>query len=156
MKKLILDNNTYNKIENYVKEYMLDTKVRSVFIINTAGQVLYQRGIKKSDHFIQSIGALTAGIFNATTSLAKLLGDNYFLNLFQEGKRLAFYYSIMENDYIFLALYDKSAIIGVVNALTKKIVKNIESLMSEEENTKLSPSEEFKEELEDLIDNLFE
>ena len=157
MKKLILNKETYYKIEAYVREYMLDTKVRSVFILNTAGLVLFQQGIKKNDHFIQSIGALTAGIFNATSSLAKLLGDDYFLTMFQEGKQLSFFYSIMENDYIFLTLYDKNAIIGVVNAMTKKIVKNIESLMIEEETTETSvASKEFKEELEDLIDNLFE
>jgi len=78
MKKLILNEETVKQLDRIVRLYITDTNVRAVFIINTAGQVMFHRGMTKSDYFVQSIGALASGIFNATNGLAKLLGSKYF------------------------------------------------------------------------------
>lgn len=158
MKKLILIPDIINKLEEAVNDYMAATRVRAVVIINTAGQMIYKTGIKRSDSFMQSFGALSAGIFNATVSIAHLIGDDYFENILQEGKRINLYYSAVNSEIIIITAYNKNAIIGVINVMNKKLRKNILNLMTEDDTKiekQVSFDNEYKDEVEDLLDNMF-
>ncbi len=156
MKQLILTQNTLKKLEDAVKDYMIDTKVRAVIVINTAGQVLFKRGMMKSDNFIQSLGALSAGIFNATISIAKLLGDRYFDNVSQEGKKINLFYNAVNEDTIILSVYDSNAIIGVIQVMSKQLSAKVLSLMEDEVKRKSGEfDDEYKDEVENLLDNMF-
>ena len=135
---------------------MIDTKVRAVIVINTAGQVLFKRGMMKSDNFIQSLGALSAGIFNATISIAKLLGDRYFDNVSQEGKKINLFYNAVNEDTIILSVYDSNAIIGVIQVMSKQLSAKVLSLMEDEVKRKSGEfDDEYKDEVENLLDNMF-
>ncbi|MDY6787910.1 MAG: roadblock/LC7 domain-containing protein [candidate division WOR-3 bacterium] len=156
MKSLILTPETLRVLEDSVNEYMVETRVKAVLIINTAGQVLFKRGLAKSDNFVQSVGALSAGIFNATVGLAKLLGDDYFDNIFQEGKRYSLFYSSLNKNTLLLAVYDRTALIGVIRVMTKKLTVRIGKLMMDEEESASSEFDsDYKDEVENLIDNMF-
>lgn len=163
MRELRLTSEIIHSLDMAVREYIIDTKVRSVFIINTAGQVLYQRGISKNDHFIQSIGALTAGIFNATGAIAKLIAEDYFNVIFQEGSRYSLFYFAINNDNIFLAFYDKQTIIGIIRVMTEKLAEFIDTLLIEPEVEDevihhVDDSvfdEDYKHSLENIIDDMF-
>lgn len=157
MKQLILTPETLKSLEDIVKDYMMETRVKAVLIINTAGQVVFRRGIVKSDNFIQSLGALTAGIFNATISIAKLLGDRYFDSVSQEGSRINIFYSALNSETIMISLYDSTAIIGVIQVMSKKLKGSIISLMEDEGDKQESGfDDEYKNEVENLIDNMFD
>lgn len=134
---------------------MTDSGVSSVFIINTAGQMLYHRGIAKSDYMLQSIGALEAGIFNATKGIAKLLNEEYFTSAFQEGKTFSFYYHAVTEDIILVSIYGKNSIIGVVQVASKKTSDEILSLMRDKEESPMEMGEEFKAEVESMLDDMF-
>ncbi len=158
MKQLVLVPDIINKLEEAVDDYMAATRVRAVIIINTAGQMIFRSGIKRSDSFMQSFGALSAGIFNATVSLAQLLGDDYFENILQEGKRINLYYSAVNSEIIILTVYNKNAIIGVINVMNKKLKKNILDLMTEDNmgaKRVASFDSEYKDGVESLLDNMF-
>ncbi len=158
MKQLILIPDIINKLEEAVNDYMITTRVRAVIIINTAGQLIFKTGIKKSDNFMQSFSALSAGIFNATVSIAKLIGDDYFENILQEGKRINLYYSAVNNEIIIITAYNQNAIIGVINVMNKKLKKNILDLMTEDDikiKKQVSFDNEYKDEVENLLDNMF-
>lgn len=157
MKQLILTPETLKSLEDTVKDYMIQTRVRAVLIINTAGQVVFRRGIIKSDNFIQSLGALTAGIFNATISIAKLLGDRYFDSLSQEGSRIRIFYTALNEETIMISLYDTNAIIGEIKVMSERARESILGLMEEESDKKESSfDDEYKNEVENLIDNMFD
>ncbi len=158
MKQLILIPDIINKLEEAVNDYMIATRVRAVVIINTAGQMIFKTGIKKSDNFMQSFGALSAGIFNATVSIAQLIGDDYFENILQEGKRINLYYSAVNSDIIIITAYNQNAIIGVINVMNKKLKKSILDLMTEDDvkiKKPVSFDNEYKDEVENLLDNMF-
>jgi len=156
MKKLILNEETVKQLDRIVRLYITDTNVRAVFIINTAGQVMFHRGMTKSDYFVQSIGALASGIFNATNGLAKLLGSKYFNAAFQEGKKFSFYYYAIDIDTILLSFYDNTSMIGVIQVMAKKAAESIYNLMSDEKQDNGDViTGEFKDTLEGLIDNMF-
>lgn len=161
MRELKLTSGIIHSLDIAIKEYIIDTKVRSVFIINTSGQVLYQRGISKNDHFIQSIGALTAGIFNATGGLAKLLGEEYFNLIFQEGSKYSLFYFAINHENIFLAFYDKQTIIGIIRVMTEKLAEFIDTMLVEPDIEEPEPvdesvfDEDYKHSLENMIDDMF-
>lgn len=156
MKKLILNDETVRQLDRIVRQYITDTNVRAVFIINTAGQVMYHKGMTKSDYFVQSIGALAAGIFNATNGLAKLLGGKYFNAAFQEGKKFSFYYYAIDFDTIILSFYDTSSMIGVIQVMAKKAAESIYGVMTDEDSGEDKViTGEFKDTLEGLIDDMF-
>jgi len=156
MKYLVLNISTVKKLEKLIRNYMNISGVSSVFIVNTAGQMLFHRGMTKSDYFLQSIGALGSGIFNATKSLAKLLKEDYFTSAFQEGKSYSFYYFAVTEDIILISIYGKNTIVGVVQVTSKKAANDILKIMSEKKEEKLATiGEDFKAEVETLIDNMF-
>lgn len=156
MKKLILNDETVRQLDRIVRQYITDTNVRAVFIINTAGQVMFHRGMTKSDYFVQSIGALAAGIFNATNGLAKLLGGKYFNAAFQEGKKFSFYYYAIDIDTIILSFYDNTSMIGVIQVMAKKAAESIFGIMTEDSASNENIiTGEFKDTLDGLIDDMF-
>ncbi len=155
MKKLVLDEPTVRDVERLLKIFIQDTKVLNVIIVNTSGQVLFQTGMKKDNYFTQSLGALCSGIYNATKSIAKLVKEDYFFTLFQEGKKFSFFYFAINDDLIIVSLFSKDTIIGVVQTLTKKLSENIIKLMKEESEEKMTFDSEFKDEIDNIIDNIF-
>ncbi|HAV92178.1 TPA: hypothetical protein DCW38_03240 [candidate division WOR-3 bacterium] len=155
MKRLVLDNSSVKNLEKIIRDYMIESGVSSVFLVNTAGHVLFHRGISKSDYFLQSIGALGAGIFNATRAIAKLIKEDYFKSAFQEGKSYSFYYYAVTEDLILISIYGKNAIIGVVQVSSKKTADGILALMTEKKEDTLKIGDGFKEEVESLIDDMF-
>lgn len=155
MKRLVLDNSSVKSLEKIIRDYMIESGVSSVFLVNTAGHVLFHRGISKSDYFLQSIGALGAGIFNATRAIAKLIKEDYFKSAFQEGKSYSFYYYAVTEDLILISIYGKNTIIGVVQVSSKKAGEEILTLMTEKKEDTLKIGDGFKEEVESLIDDMF-
>ncbi|MGE3063002.1 MAG: roadblock/LC7 domain-containing protein [bacterium] len=155
MKHLVLDNPTIKNLDRIVRDYMVDSGVSSVFIVNTAGQMLYHRGMAKSDYMLQSIGALEAGIFNATKGMAKLIHEDYFTSAFQQGRTFSFYYYAITDDIILISIYGKSSIIGVVQVSSKNAANSILSLMKEKADERLSIGDDFKAEVESMLDDMF-
>ncbi|MEO0288767.1 MAG: roadblock/LC7 domain-containing protein [candidate division WOR-3 bacterium] len=155
MKKLVLDEPTVRDVERFLKTFIQDTKVLNVLIINSAGQVLFQMGMKKDNYYTQSLGALCAGIFNATKSIAKLVREDYFFTLFQEGKKFSFFYLAVNDEIIIVSLFSKDTIIGVVQTMMKKLSENIVKLMKEEGEEKITFDRDFKNQVDNIIDNLF-
>jgi len=155
MKQLVLDGSTIKSLDRIARDYMSESGVSSVFLVNTAGQMLYHRGIAKSDYMIQSIGALEAGIFNATKGMAKLLKQEYFTSAFQEGKTFSLYYFAVTEELILVSIYGRNSIIGVVQVSSKKTADAILSLLKESVDEGVSVGEEFKAEVEALLDDMF-
>ncbi len=154
MKKLVLDEITVKNVERLLRAFTIETRVTSVLVINTSGQILFQNGQKNDDYFNQSIGALCSGIFNATRSIAKLLKEDYFLTLFQEGKKYSFFYYAITDDLILISIFTKNAIIGVIQVMSQKVCQNILSLMKEEEEN-ITFDAQFKNEIENILNDIF-
>ncbi|HAF07593.1 MAG: roadblock/LC7 domain-containing protein [bacterium] len=155
MKKLVLDEPTVKNVERLLKLFIQDTKVLNVLILNTSGQVLFQMGMKKDNYFSQSLGALCSGIYNATKSIAKLVKEDHFFTLFQEGKKFVFFYFAINDELIIVSFFSKNTLIGVVQTLTKKLSEDIVKLMKEESERQITFDKEFKEEIDNIIDNIF-
>lgn len=155
MKKLVLDEPTVKDVERLLKLFIQDTKVLNVLILNTSGQVLFQMGMKKDNYFSQSLGALCSGIYNATKSIAKLVKEDHFFTLFQEGKKFVFFYFAINDELIIVSFFSKNTLIGVVQTLTKKLSEDIVKLMKEESERQITFDKEFKEEIDNIIDNIF-
>ena len=69
---------------------------------------------------ITSLGSLVAGTTAATSSLAKLLGEDEFPVHFHEGKRDHLHISLVDEEHILAVIFDNRSSLGLIRLRVKK------------------------------------
>jgi len=76
-----------DRIEDILKQDLINNGVRCVFLIDMAGNIIANLDNGEKQHDIYSLAALAAGNFGAVSAMAKIIGENEFSLLFHKGKK---------------------------------------------------------------------
>ncbi len=129
---------------------------KSIFLLDKNGQIIVALGeIATVD--TTSLASLVAGTTAATSSLAKLLGEEEFPVHFHEGKRDNLHISLVDAEHILAVIFDQRSSLGLVRLRVKKASEHLVEVF--EQLTKKQAEDQggnvFSEITDEDIDNLF-
>lgn len=133
-----------------------DALARTIFLIDQNGQILVATGdLEGIDQ--TSFASLLAGTTAATSSLAKLLGEEEFPVHFHEGSSNNLHISLVGEEHILAVVFDQRSSLGLVRLRVKKATTSLlEVFVSVEHRQSDSPENDvFSEITDEDIENLF-
>lgn len=129
---------------------------KAIFLLDKNGQILVASG-ETSNIDVTSLASLVAGTTAATSSLAKLLGEDEFPVHFHEGVRDNLHISLVAEDYILTLIFDQRSSLGLVRLRVKRATQRLcevfEDLAARQESE--DTENVFGEITDDDIDSLF-
>lgn len=133
-----------------------DALARAIFLLDRNGQIVATAGdVEKID--TTSLASLIAGTTAATSSLAKLLGEEEFPVHFHEGHRDNLHISLVGEEHILTVVFDHNSSLGLVRLRVKKATASlIEVLEAVAQNQGTAAENDvFSEITDEDIENLF-
>ncbi len=110
--------------------FCTQTNTTWAILITSSGHLIVQRGFVRPFDVL-TIAALTSNIFNSTMELARLIGEEKFRELFQEGTSSSIYYISVDANYLLVSMFDDRTLPGVVKVASEEFSKAVKNIISE-------------------------
>lgn len=154
---VIIKEEQFERIKQVLERLCAEAAARVVFLVDRDGQPIAFHG-EIGDMDTTSFSSLAAGNVAATSSMAKLIGEDQFPSVVHEGERESIFISVIGRSLLVVVFDDRSTL-GLVKLRTKKATFTVASILEEvardSANLSLDESSFFAEITDDDIDSLF-
>lgn len=127
-------------------------------VIDRAGQMLAWES-ESARPELMHLGALLAATYASTQEMARLLNEDGFRTLFQEGLREKIFTETVQDQWLLAVIFDQHAQIGLVKVLSKRattVLSNILDLVKQRNAMGANPKlQQVRKATADTIDLLF-
>ncbi|MDQ6787189.1 MAG: roadblock/LC7 domain-containing protein [Acidobacteriota bacterium] len=154
---IVIHENQFHKIKTVLARLCVECAARAVFLVDRDGQPITFHG-DIGDMDTTSFSSLAAGNVAATTSMAKLIGEDVFPAVVHEGERESIFISVIGRSLL-VVVFDERSTLGLVKLRTKKASYEIstifDEIMRDSEKQRVDQNSFFSEITDDDIDSLF-
>jgi predicted regulator of Ras-like GTPase activity (Roadblock/LC7/MglB family) len=154
--RIVIFEEEQKQLEELCVRLMRDSLAKAIFLLDRNGQIIVAIGdISGID--TTSLASLVAGTTAATSSLAKLLGEEEFPVHFHEGKRDNLHISLVDSEHILTIVFDQRSSLGLVRLRVKKASERLVEVFKvlSEKQSREANSNVFNEITDEDIDNFF-
>lgn len=152
----ILQEHQFQKLKNVLARLCVECAARCVFLVDRDGQPIAFHG-DIGDMDTTSFASLAAGNVAATSSMAKLIGEDTFPSVFHEGEHDSIFISVIGRSLL-VVVFDGRSTLSLVKIRTKRgsfdVAAILEEVASESAQYRMNNSF-FAEVTEEDIDSLF-
>ncbi|MDQ3636008.1 MAG: roadblock/LC7 domain-containing protein [Acidobacteriota bacterium] len=154
---VIIKEHHFYKIKSLLARLCVEAAARVVFLVDRDGHPIAFHGeIGGMD--TTSFSSLAAGNVAATTSMAKLIGEDVFPSVVHEGERESIFISVIGRSLL-VVVFDGRSTLGLVKLRTKKasheVAAVLDEIAHESANRTLEDTTFFAEITDEDIDSLF-
>ncbi|HLM60931.1 MAG TPA: roadblock/LC7 domain-containing protein, partial [Pyrinomonadaceae bacterium] len=155
---IIIHEQQFQRIKNVLARLCVECAARVVFLVDRDGQpIAFQGDIGDMD--TTSFSSLAAGNVAATTSMARLIGEDVFPAVVHEGERESIFISVIGRSLL-VVVFDERSTLGLVKLRTKRasheVAAILEDVARDSANHRLNNQNTFFAEITDEdIDSLF-
>ncbi len=154
---IIIHEHQFQRLKTVLVRLCIESAARVVFLIDRDGQPIAVHG-DLGDMDTTSFASLAAGNVAATSSMAKLIGEESFPTLAHEGESESIFISIIGRSLL-VVVFDGNSTLGLVKLRTKKasydVAEILDDIVSSSEKQVLEQNSFFNEISDDEIDSLF-
>lgn len=153
----ILQEQQFQRLKNVLARLCVECAARVVFLVDRDGQTIAFHG-DIGDMDTTSFSSLAAGNVAATTSMAKLIGEEVFPAVVHEGERESIFISVIGRSLL-VVVFDERSTLGLVKLRTKRASHEVAAVLEEAARTsassRLDNNSFFAEITDEDIDSLF-
>lgn len=154
---IVIHEHQFHKIKTILARLCVECAARVVFLVDRDGQPIAFHG-EIGDMDTTSFSSLAAGNVAATTSMAKLIGEDVFPAVVHEGERESIFISVIGRSLL-VVVFDERSTLGLVKLRTKKASYEVATIFDEiaidSEKQRLDEHSFFAEITDEDIDSLF-
>jgi len=154
---VIINELNFQKIQSLLQKLCVESAARVVLLVDRDGQPIACHG-DVGDMDTTSFSSLAAGNIAATSSMARLIGEEEFPAVVHEGERESIFISVIGRSLL-AVVFDRRSTLGLVKLRTKKasfsVAKILEEIARDSADQTLNETSFFAEVTEDDIDSLF-
>jgi predicted regulator of Ras-like GTPase activity (Roadblock/LC7/MglB family) len=108
----ILDQQQLVDIEEALQQELIGNGVSCAILIDTAGNTIADKNDGKNTYDIYAFAALAAGNYATVDSMAKLVGEEDFSQLYHKGQQMSIHFSRMVDEYLLITVFDNDLALG--------------------------------------------
>jgi predicted regulator of Ras-like GTPase activity (Roadblock/LC7/MglB family) len=154
---VVIHEHQFSKLKSVLARVCVECAARVVFLVDRDGHPIAFHG-DIADMDTTSFSSLAAGNVAATTSMAKLIGEDVFPSVVHEGEHESIFISVIGRSLL-VVVFDERSTIGLVKIRTKKASYEVAAILTEiaqdSETQRQSENSFFAEITDDDIDSLF-
>jgi predicted regulator of Ras-like GTPase activity (Roadblock/LC7/MglB family) len=153
----IIQEQQFQRIKTVLARLCVESAARVVFLVDRDGQPIAFHG-DIGDMDTTSFSSLAAGNVAATTSMAKLIGEDVFPAVVHEGEHESIYICVIGRSLLVVVFNERSTL-GLVKLRAKRASHEVAALIDEmvqhSEQNKAQSNAFFAEITDEDIDSLF-
>ena len=153
----IIQEQQFQRIKTVLARLCVESAARVVFLVDRDGQPIAFHG-DIGDMDTTSFSSLAAGNVAATSSMAKLIGEDVFPAVVHEGEHESIYICVIGRSLLVVVFNERSTL-GLVKLRAKRasheVAALIDEMIRESENHKAQSNAFFAEITDEDIDSLF-
>ena len=157
LKPFIIHEQQFQRIKSVLARLCVEAIARVVLLIDRDGQPIAFHG-DIGDMDTTSFASLAAGNVAATSSMAKLIGENSFPTLSHEGEKESIYICVIGRALL-VAVFDERSTLGLVKLRAKRasheLANVLEEILRSSESNRIEENNFFAEITDEDIDSLF-
>jgi predicted regulator of Ras-like GTPase activity (Roadblock/LC7/MglB family) len=154
---IIIYEHQFQRLKSVLARLCVECAARVVFLVDRDGQPIAFHG-DIGDMDTTSFSSLAAGNVAATTSMARLIGEDVFPAVVHEGERESIFISVIGRSLL-VVVFDERSTLGLVKLRTKKASHEVAAILDEvsrdSEKQRLNQNSFFNEITDEDIDSLF-
>jgi predicted regulator of Ras-like GTPase activity (Roadblock/LC7/MglB family) len=125
----IIQEHQFQRMKNILARLCVEGAARVVFLVDRDGQTIAFHGdIAGMD--TTSFSSLAAGNVAATSSMAKLIGEDVFPAVVHEGERESIFISVIGRSLL-VVVFDERSTLGLVKLRTKRASFEVAAILDE-------------------------
>ncbi|MBU0728602.1 MAG: roadblock/LC7 domain-containing protein [Proteobacteria bacterium] len=125
MPDFVLTSKILEKAKNILVNSLIKAGVRTVMLIDSAGNILVNCGQEADDIDSISLAALAAANLGATSQIAKLIGEDDFSLLFHKGKNGNIHFGRIGKELILVTIFGEDVSLGLVRCRISDLSESI-------------------------------
>jgi predicted regulator of Ras-like GTPase activity (Roadblock/LC7/MglB family) len=125
----IIQEQQFLRIKTVLERVRVECAARVVFLVDRDGQTIAFNG-DIGDMDTTSFSSLAAGNVAATTSMAKLIGENVFPAVVHEGEHESIFISVIGRSLL-VVVFDERSTLGLVKLRAKRASHDIAAILDE-------------------------
>lgn len=152
----IIQEHQFQRLKSVISLFSVECAARVVLLVDRDGQTIAFHG-EIGDMDTTSFSSLAAGNVAATSSMAKLIGEDVFPSVVHEGERESIFISVIGRSLL-VVVFDERSTLGLVKIRAKKASHQVAAILDEaqkESAAYTAQSSVFAEITDDDIDSLF-
>jgi len=153
----VIQEQQFQRMKSVIGRLCVECAARVVFLVDRDGQTIAFHG-DIGDMDTTSFSSLAAGNVAATSSMAKLIGEDVFPSVVHEGERESIFISVIGRSLL-VVVFDERSTLGLVKIRAKKASHEVAAILEEavEDSKSFSLSQDsvFADISDDDIDSLF-
>ena len=118
-------------IEGALQQELIANGVLCALLIDTAGNTIAEQNDGKSKYDTYAFAALAAGNYATVDSMAKLIGETDFAQLYHKGEKVSIHFSKMSEELLLITIFGNDLALGFlrlqVGELREKLQKICDS-----------------------------
>jgi predicted regulator of Ras-like GTPase activity (Roadblock/LC7/MglB family) len=154
---IVIHETQFHRIKTVLARLCVESAARVVLLVDRDGQPIAHYG-DIGDLDTTSFSSLAAGNVAATSTMAKLLGEQNFPTVSHEGERESLYMCVIGRSLLVVVFDDRSTL-GLVKLRTKRasyeVATILDEIVAESEQHRINQDTFFAEITDDDIDSLF-
>jgi predicted regulator of Ras-like GTPase activity (Roadblock/LC7/MglB family) len=153
----ILQEHQFQRLKAILERLRVECAARCVFLVDRDGQPIALNGeIGEMD--TTSFASLAAGNVAATSSMAKLIGEDAFPSVYHEGERESIFISVIGRSLL-VVVFDERSTLSLVKLRSKRgsfeVAAILDEAMRDSSTSTMNGTSFFSEITDDDIDSLF-
>lgn len=113
-------------IDSCLDRLILEANVRMAMLLDRSGQLVTSRGEERLD--VDALGALLAGNFASAREIARLIGEDSFAAVFQQGRLQHVFTALVTESWMLSLVFDARTPVGLVKVLCRRAAKELEEI----------------------------
>ena len=153
----IIQEPQFIRMKSVISRLCVECAARVVFLVDRDGQTIAFHG-EIGDMDTTSFSSLAAGNVAATSSMAKLIGEDTFPSVVHEGERESIFISVIGRSLL-VVVFDERSTLGLVKIRAKKASYEVAAILEDAQDDSkafsIAQDSVFADISDDDIDSLF-
>lgn len=159
LSRLLVADEEIELINVCLRKLLEETTAKYAMVLDKSGWVITLQG-DASNHDTTTLGALVAGSFASAKQVAKVLKEDDFRVLFQQGEHDSIVTSSVNDEWMLSVIYSQSTHTGLVKVLSKRAASGLATILARVHQASLSRESLFnphlRSSIEAAIDEIFQ
>ena len=125
---MIIDQATSDSIRIVLTQLVRDSHASGGMVLDRAGQIIVWDGSGYREESMQ-LGALIAGTYASTRQMARILGENNFRTLLQEGAREKIFTEAVGEYWLVSVIFDRHTHLGLVKVICNRATADLGAVL---------------------------
>lgn len=150
---LVLTPEGIQEINSVLQDLVDKSESNAALLVEKSGQLISLYGEVDVRNTV-ALAALVGGAFASTKELGRLIGEEEFAMMYQQGRKSHIIIAALSTHDLLVVIFDDKTSIGLVKVMIKKAIDDLSGIVSKLRSQKEVPKS-FKDLIESELDSLF-